>query len=270
MVQFISLSSGSNGNCYYIGNGEKGILIDVGIGTRTVKKRLALHGIDVNSVQMVLVSHDHFDHIKSVGTFAQKYNKPVFSTRKILNALEKNFCTSGKLTGLKNVIKEGMENNVAGLKVTPFEVPHDATQTIGYHIDFDGVKITIMTDIGAVTDDAVKYGKEADYLIAESNYDMDMLMRGEYTKELKERIISGHGHLSNEENSHLLRLVNHEGLKAVYLCHLSGNNNSPELAYMQAKKTLESIGSGASLHCLPRSAASQIFTWQMPRCVSRG
>lgn len=261
MTRFISLSSGSSGNCYYIGNESTSILIDVGIGTRAIKKRLLEYDIPIESVSLILVTHDHFDHIKSVGTFAERYHKPVFTTETLHKALSRNFCTAGRLGGCIRIIQAGVENDIDGIKVTPFEVPHDATQTLGYFIDFFGEKFTIMTDLGKVTDDAVKYARLADHLIVESNYDVDMLITGNYPKALKERIMNGKGHLSNEQTTSLLRMAVHDTLRDVFLCHLSGNNNTPEAARRKSEATLRAIGSKASLHCLPRSAASELFEY---------
>ena len=260
MVRFLSLSSGSNGNCYYFGDGRFSFLIDLGIGTRTVKKRLAEHDLSIDSIDAVFVTHDHFDHVKSLGTFTERYRKPVYLTRTLERALRGNFCTAGRLKGCVRYLEEGREEVLGdSLRITPFLVPHDATQTVGYHFTFDGERFTVMTDLGEVTDDAVRYASLADHLVVESNYDVDMLLTGSYPPELKRRILMEHGHLSNEQTASLLRRCRHEGLRDVYLCHLSANNNTPEVAFRSAKKTLESIGSQASLHCLPRGSASELF-----------
>ena len=262
MVRFLSLSSGSNGNCYYFGDDRGGFLIDIGIGTRTIKKRLAERGLSLDSVQGIFVTHDHFDHVKSLGTFTERYHKPVYLTRTLEEALRHNFCTAGRLKGCVRLLEEGRENLVGtDLRITPFVVPHDATQTVGYHFNLSGERFTVMTDLGEVTDEAVHFAAKADHLVVESNYDVDMLMTGNYPPELKRRILTQNGHLSNEQTASLLRRCRHEGLRDVYLCHLSANNNTPEKAFSCAKKTLESIGSQASLHCLPRSAASDLFTF---------
>jgi Metal-dependent hydrolases of the beta-lactamase superfamily I len=262
MVRFLSLSSGSNGNCYYFGNDRTAFLIDLGIGTRTVKKRLAEQGLSIDDIDAVFVTHDHFDHIKSLGTFTERYHKPVYLTRTLEQALRRNFCTAGRLKGCVRFLEEGKEAAVGdSLLITPFVVPHDATQTVGYHFTFDGERFTVMTDLGEVTDDAVRYASLADHLVVESNYDVDMLVTGSYPRELKERILMQHGHLSNEQAASLLRRACHEGLRDVYLCHLSANNNTPRLAFESAQKTLGSVGSRASLHCLPRSSASELFTF---------
>lgn len=262
MVRFLSLSSGSNGNCYYFGDDRGAFLIDIGIGTRTIKKRLAEHGLSIDSVEAVFVTHDHFDHIKSLGTFTERFRKPVYLTRTLEAALRHNFCTAGRLKGCVRFLEEG-KTFAAGshFHITPFVVPHDATQTVGYHFDLSGERFTVMTDLGEVTDEAVRYASLADHLVIESNYDVDMLMTGPYPPELKHRILTGRGHLSNDQTASLLRRCRHDSLRDVYLCHLSANNNTPQLAFASAKKTLESIGSQASLHCLPRSAASELFTF---------
>ena len=258
----MSLSSGSNGNCYYFSDGRLSFLIDLGIGTRTIKKRLADHGIDLDSIDAIFVTHDHFDHIRSLGTFTERCHKPVYLTRTLEAALRHNICTAGRLKGCVRYLEEGKEALVGdSLRITPFIVPHDATQTVGYHFMLGGERFTVMTDLGEVTDEAVRYAALADHLVVESNYDVDMLITGPYPKELKERILTGHGHLSNEQTSSLLVRSRHAGLRDVFLCHLSANNNTPSLAGAAAKKTLESIGSQASLYCLPRSSASELFTF---------
>lgn len=262
MVRFLSLSSGSNGNCYYFGNGRTAFLIDIGIGARTIKKRLAEHDIPFDSIDAIFVTHDHFDHIKSLGTYTERYRRPVYLTRTLEKALRSNFCTAGRLKGCVRYLEEGKEAAIGDdLRITPFVVPHDATQTVGYHFTFDGERFTVMTDLGEVTDEAVRFASLADHLVVESNYDVDMLMTGSYPPELKRRILTEHGHLSNDQTASLLRRSSHDGLRDVFLCHLSANNNTPRLAFENAKKTLESIGSRASLHCLPRSSASDVFNF---------
>ena len=241
MVSFLSLSSGSNGNCYWFGNGETSFLIDVGIGTRTIKKRLQEHGLQIDALSAVFVTHDHFDHIKSLGSFTERYKKPVYLTRTLEKALRHNFCTAGRLEGCVRYLEEGREHRLSdSLAVTPFEVPHDATQTVGYHFVFSGESFTVLTDLGQVTDEAVAYASKAGHLVVESNYDLDMLMCGNYAPELKRRILTGNGHLSNAQTASLLRRCHHDGLRDVWLCHLSANNNTPEKARRSAEKRLKS------------------------------
>ncbi len=259
MVKFISLSSGSNGNCYYIGDEQTAFLIDAGIGPRTIKKRLSEHNISIESIKFVLVTHDHIDHIKSLGIMADRLNLPVYATEKLHRSLSVHFCTRGKLSGCarKTILEEAFEYE--GVKIIPFEVPHDATQTVGYHIDFHGVKFTFITDVGNITENVIKYSSMANVLIIESNYDLDMLLHGGYTPELKLRITKGNGHLSNEQCASVIRRVCHPQMEAIFLCHLSENNNTPELARREISKALKEIGAGAQLVCLPRRSSSDMY-----------
>lgn len=268
MPLFISLSSGSNGNCYYLGEKEYGIIIDIGIGVRSIKKRLLSAGIGLESIDAVLVSHDHFDHIRSLGTFTEKMKIPVYTTREVIGAFERHYCTKGYMFGCSRPLEVGISNEIVLPKgedsicigVTPFRVPHDATDTVGFHISMGDKKITFITDIGGITEDAVRYASDSDCLIIEANYDVDMLISGNYPHELKMRIMQGNGHLSNEQTAALLQRVTSGGksrLSKVFLCHLSENNNTPAKAYSAIKKAIpESI----ALHCLPRREASEVFT----------
>ena len=260
MTRFISLSSGSNGNCYYIGNDDVSFLIDVGVGGRTIRKRLGLLGIDINDVDFVLVTHDHVDHIKYLGSFTEHYHKPVFATKELHRALDSHFCTRGRLYGSVKDTEAGVTSECLGVKFTPFRVPHDAHDTVGYHIDFFGTTFTFITDLGAVTDDVVKYCSMASHLIVESNYDRTMLLNGPYPPELQHRIMNGHGHLSNEQAAELLRAVVGKDVQSVFLCHLSENNNTPELALESASAALQDAGAThILLEALPRRTSSQIF-----------
>lgn len=263
MTQFLSLSSGSNGNCYYIGNESTGFLIDVGIGGRTVKKRLLENNIPLNRVAFILVSHDHIDHVRGLGGLVERCHIPVLMSPILNSALQVHPCTRGCLDGCVRELHLGSEFVWNGVKITAFEVPHDATQTVGFHIDFFGEKFTFMTDLGAPTVDAIRYASMADHLIVESNYDLEMLLSGSYTYDLKMRIMHGHGHLSNDQSADLVKAAYHKGLKDLYLCHLSENNNTPHAAFIHMKYALESlglkVGEDINLHCLPRRHASELF-----------
>ena len=153
-------------------------------------------------------------------------------------------------------------NDVAGMKVRYFVVPHDATQTVGYAIEVEGHKFVIMTDVGRMTDEAVEFARQADTVVVESNYDMDMLMSGPYTYELKMRIVQGCGHLSNDECAGAIKRFWHPGLRNIFLCHLSENNNTHDLAYRCSLGALREIGvekGTVALRCLPRQYPSQMY-----------
>jgi phosphoribosyl 1,2-cyclic phosphodiesterase len=273
MTRFVSLSSGSNGNCYYIGNESFGILIDAGIGTRTIKKRLAERGLSVDSVRCVLVSHDHFDHIRSLGTFAERFQRPIYATAPCIAAFRRHYCTKGYLDGGRcrpllpgEWLRLDGESG-EGVWVLPFSVPHDATGTVGFHIRFFGETFTFLTDVGDVTEDAVRYAAMAQHLIVEANYDPEMLRKGPYPPDLQARIRNGHGHLSNGQTADLIRrALAGDLLQDIFLCHLSENNNTPELALAAVSAVLPqplpaSDAPGIRLVALPRREASELFTW---------
>lgn len=262
-VKFLSFSSGSCGNCYYIGGEFGGILIDAGVSLRRLKNTLLKNGLDTDSFSAILITHDHLDHIRSLAKYCQKLSKPVYASELVHEALAKHTYTANIIGAYRKVLPAEEWTQIGDFKLRYFVVPHDATETVGYAIEVHGHKIVMMTDVGRVTDEAIEFASKADTLIIESNYDVDMLMSGPYTYELKMRIIQGSGHLSNDECASALKRIWHPRLKNIFLCHLSENNNTRELAYKCNMNALEEIGvnkGSISLHCLPRQQPSQLFT----------
>ena len=262
MVRFMSLSSGSCGNCYYLGTENGGIIIDAGVSLRRLKKVLQEYSLTTDSFSAVLVTHDHLDHIRHLGSFCKRLSKPVYTAKPIHDALARHTFTAPTIGPCRRILEEGEWNEVAGMKVRYFVVPHDATQTVGYVIEVEGRMFVIMTDIGRMTDEAVEFARQADTVVVESNYDMDMLMGGPYTYELKMRIVQGCGHLSNDECAGAIKRFWHKGLKNIFLCHLSENNNTHDLAYRSAAGALRELGvekGTVALRCLPRQYPSQMF-----------
>lgn len=262
MLKFISFSSGSCGNCYYLGDGKDGLLIDAGVSLRRLKKYLEEYNMTYDSFSAVLVTHDHLDHIRHLGSFCKKLNKPVYTTARIHGALAVHTFTSSTIASCRNFLKEDLPTQIGNFTIRHFVVPHDATQTIGYAIEAFGHKFVIMTDVGRMTDEAIAYASAADTVVLESNYDIDMLMAGPYTHELKMRIIQGCGHLSNDECASAIKRFIHPELKHIFLCHLSENNNTHELAHNSAMAALRECGAESSvfLRCLPRQYPSPLFT----------
>jgi phosphoribosyl 1,2-cyclic phosphodiesterase len=266
MTRFISLSSGSNGNCYYLGNEDCALLVDAGLSGRAVKKRLEENKLPIEAIRMILVTHDHVDHVKCLGSIAERLKVPIYATRRVAAVLQRSYTIGSHINGFVRTIEPGEEKENFGVAFRCFEVPHDATQTVGYCIDFFGDKFLFATDLGRTTDDAVKYARQCGHIIIESNYDVDMLISGNYPPLLKSRIMSGNGHLSNDQTAGFLKQVWHEGLKHVWLCHLSENNNTPLKAYDSAFSALTEagakVGDDVDLSCLPRYEASEIFVME--------
>ena len=258
----MSLSSGSCGNCYYLGTENGGIVIDAGVSLRRLKKVLQEYDLTMDSFSAVLVTHDHLDHIRHLGSFCKRLAKPVFTTGDIHRALARHTFTAPTIRPCRKVLEEGVWNQIGGFRVRYFVVPHDATQTVGYAIEADGRKFVIMTDIGRMTDEAVELALQADTVVVESNYDIDMLMSGPYTYELKMRIVQGCGHLSNDECASAIKRFHHPRLKNIFLCHLSENNNTRDLAFNCSLAALQELGvkkGDLALRCLPRQYPSPLF-----------
>lgn len=243
MLKFISFGSGSSGNCYYLGTATDGLLIDIGVGIRTLKKHARDYGINLGSVHRILITHDHADHIKSVGAFSYDYNVPVYATEKVHEGIDHNYCVQRKVaTEMKRFVEPGLTMQMGDFTVTPFAVPHDANENVGYQIEAEGVTFVLMTDVGSVTDEMKERIGMAEYLVIEANHDVEMLKGGPYPQYLKERISSPSGHLSNTECGRVLAENMTERLKHVWLCHLSEENNHPELARKTVDVTLRSYG----------------------------
>lgn len=236
MLRFISFGSGSCGNCYYIYTEDCGILIDVGVGVRKLKKYFSDYGLNMKSVKHILVTHDHADHVKNVGNLSSTYNLPVYATEIVHEGIRRNYCVKKKV-GTDNVrfISKGETLRLGDFDITPFGVPHDSLDNVGYKINHGDLTFCLMTDIGHVTEEMEQIIRCADYLVIEANHDEEMLRNGPYSDFLKDRVASDSGHLSNRQCAATLKANATQKLRHVWLCHLSQENNHPELA----RKTVE-------------------------------
>ncbi len=264
MLKFISFGSGSSGNCYYLYTETEGLIIDIGVGIRTLKKQFRDFGLSLSKVHYVLITHDHADHIKSVGSICYEYQLPIYATRNVHEGIERNYCVARKLpVNMKRYIEPGEPLLLGDFRVTPFSVPHDASENVGYQVEAGGVTICIITDAGSVTDEMKGYISQADYLVIEANHDVEMLQQGPYPQHLKLRIQSSTGHLSNRDCGVAVAENMKEGLKHVWLCHLSEENNHPELARKTVESVLRSYGIVAGkdvvLEVLKRKTPSGVY-----------
>jgi phosphoribosyl 1,2-cyclic phosphodiesterase len=233
---FCSLSSGSSGNCYYLGNEFHGILIDAGISAGAIRKFLKGLGIPINSIMGVLVTHNHFDHIKGLEVLTRRNNIPVFTTSTVWDSI---FAPplEQKISGdCVRKIALQTQFHLAGFDIEAFPVFHDAPETVGFQISNGKNIITIVTDLGHICSTAASYIKKANLLVIESNYDEQMLMTGNYPAFLKSRIQSNNGHLGNHQTSSFLAEHIHEQLNHICLAHLSKNNNTPEKALQKLQQ----------------------------------
>jgi phosphoribosyl 1,2-cyclic phosphodiesterase len=239
-------------------------MIDIGVGVRTLKKHFRDYGLSLSKVRHLLITHDHADHIKSVGSLSHEYHLPVYATRDVHEGIDRNYCVARKVAQeLRHYVVPGVPVQLGSFKVTPFDVPHDSSGNVGYQIEAEGVVFCIITDAGRVTDEMAGYIGRADYLVLEANHDVEMLQNGPYPEHLKARIQSGSGHLNNRACAEAVAQNMGEQLKQLWLCHLSEENNHPELA----RKTVESVlrsygiiaGKDLGLEVLKRTMPTGVF-----------
>ena len=262
-LRFQCFGTGSSGNCYYIGNGKYGILIDAGISVRNIRKTLANSGLSLSDIMAVFITHDHADHIKHVGTLGEKYRIPVYATEKIHEGIQRNYCVTEKLYASKKHININQTTEIGDLRITSFPVSHDASESVGYSVEYLDKTWVVATDLGYIGDEAAQHLRKADYVVIEANYDEEMLEKGPYPFPLKERIRANTGHLSNDQIGEFLAENFNKNIKKIFLCHLSKENNRPEIAYTTVKQYLEDkqiiVGQDVEVVPLERLTPSEMF-----------
>lgn len=220
-----SLNSGSNGNCYYVGNQTEAVLIDAGISCRETEKRMKQLGLSINKVKAIFISHEHTDHTNGVTTLANKYSLPVYITE----ATAKN---NGPrmIKQLSRPFIADQAVSVGELLITPFTKQHDAVDPHSFIIRYNQVTVGVITDIGIACKQVIHYFKQCHAAFLESNYDETLLETGRYPQILKNRIRGGKGHISNTQALDLFIAHRPPFMTHLLLSHLSKENNSPELA----------------------------------------
>ncbi|MFL5789656.1 MAG: MBL fold metallo-hydrolase [Flavisolibacter sp.] len=219
-----SLNSGSNGNCYYIGNENEAVLVDAGISCREIEKRMKRLHLPMQKVKAVFISHEHSDHIKGLSFLSKKYNLPVYIT----DATRRN----GYLFIEKQLLRSFQPHQpvqVGELSVLPFPKLHDAADPYSFTIKYKEVQIGVFTDIGRPCQNVIHQFSQCHAAFLEANYDDEMLDKGNYPFYLKKRIKSETGHLSNLQALELFQQYRPGFMSHLFLSHLSKNNNSPEL-----------------------------------------
>ena len=264
MIKFISLGSGSSGNAYYLSSENTKILIDAGIPIRTLKRIFKDFDIEADKLDAVLITHDHADHIKSVGYMANEYGRFIYATEPVHQGINRNYCVTSKLTPDKvKYIQKDTPIQIGDFTITPFDVPHDSSDCVGYRLESEGITFCLITDVGHATPKIEEEVAKANYLVLEANHDENMLMMGTYPAYLKGRIKSDRGHMCNKDSARLIAEHATLRLKHVWLCHLSEENNHPEFA----RKTVEGIlrgygiipGVDFKLDILKRKVPSEVY-----------
>ena len=233
------LASGSKGNSIYISDGITAVLIDAGLSGREIERRMGLRNIDPDTLDAVIISHEHTDHVLGAGVLSRRYSIPVYMNEKTHFAAKKKLGKSVDVT----YFDCGTAFQVGALKVHPFSISHDAADPSGFTIETDNKKIGVATDLGIANLLVKQRLENSNVLILESNHDPEMLQANEnYSPWLKQRVKSRKGHLSNEEAGELLAGLVNSRLSHIVLAHLSQENNTPEKACEIIKPVVEGCG----------------------------
>ena len=235
-MRFSPLYSGSSGNCSVVSDQDTNILIDAGMPGKAVTDALSDVGIDPKKITAIVVTHEHSDHIKGIGVLSRRYDIPVYANEKTWKAMNPLI---GSIA-MKNIrtFVTGQNFYLGNVDVDPFQTSHDAADPVGYVFSAKGIKLTYMTDTGHVPDNMREKAEGADLLFLEANHDVDMLKNGPYPYQLKKRILSDKGHLSNASAGELLCKLYPSGVRRVILAHLSKENNTERVAYNTVREGL--------------------------------
>ena len=230
-MRLCSIASGSSGNCIYAGTESTHVLVDAGISGKRVEAGLHSIGLTGHDIDGILVTHEHSDHISGLGVLCRRYHIPVYATPGTIGAIRS--CSSiGKIPEeLFCEVWADESFTIKDLTVNPMQISHDAAQPVAYRLSYGTKRAAVCTDLGTYNDYTVECLKGMDVLFLEANHDVNMLQVGSYPYYLKQRILGNRGHLSNENSGRLLSRVLHDDLKAVFLGHLSQENNYEALAY---------------------------------------
>lgn len=248
------LSSGSCGNCFYVENDKSAVLIDAGISCRQIVERLASIKRAPEKIKGIFITHEHSDHTRGCDVFSRNFNIPVFSTRK---TAESCFLSSNE--NLINTIKNNDTIKIGEMKIEAFSKSHLAAEPVSFSV-IDKKKASIITDLGRSCNNVIDSISSSDFLCLESNHDLDMLDSGPYPYYLKQWIKSNSGHLSNLQAGLLLLEYSPKKLKNILLCHLSSENNTPNLALYTVKSLIkERLHFNPIIKAMPRGAMSELI-----------
>jgi len=239
-MRFSVLASGSTGNAFYIETDRQRLLVDAGLSGKQLEQLFADINRHPKQLDALLVTHEHSDHIKGLGVLARKYRLPVYANEKTWRAMEQ--AIGDISTEQKFIFPLGAVRTFGDVDVESFGVSHDAAEPMFYVFHSGGKKLALLTDTGYVSERMKKTIENADVFVLESNHDVGMLRMGRYPWNVKRRILSDVGHISNEEAGLALADVIGERTKQIYLAHLSQDNNMKELARMTVTQTLEQRG----------------------------
>jgi len=237
---FCSLASGSKGNCYLLASHKSRILIDAGISAKSIKDLLLGLNISPESLDGIIITHEHSDHISGVRVLSRNYDIPVYANEETMQQILLKYNDLSP----KNVrtFKTSENFYIGDIDISPFSTPHDSVASVGYCLFNGDKKVTIATDLGHINQRILNAAANSDLLVLEANHDLNMLINGSYPQTLKRRIQGKYGHLSNEASGRALAELCRTNLRQIILAHLSDENNEPQIAYNTVCNILENDG----------------------------
>lgn len=242
-LRYISFGSGSSGNCSYLGNDRFGILIDAGIDPSKIYSEFDRNGIDIRSIGGIILTHDHGDHVRYAYAMVRRQRHiRIYCTPATLNGMLRRHNISRRIKDYHQPIFKEFPFHLSDFVITPFEVSHDGSDNVGFFISCGDHKFVVATDMGVITPRADHYIRQANHLMIEANYDLNMLLNGRYPEYLKARIMAEKGHMNNETTASYLKEIYTPALRNVFLCHLSHDNNMPQIALDAVGNALRSRG----------------------------
>ena len=245
-----SLNSGSNGNCYYIGNQYEAVLIDAGLSCRETEMRIERSGLSFSKIKAIFISHEHSDHTRGVSVMSRKYQIPVYITA--------DTHKSGRLRLESHLVRHFSSYspvNIGGLSVNAFPKQHDASEPHSFTVSGNGITVGVLTDIGSICEHVILNFGKCHAAFLEANYDEDMLENGSYPIYLKKRIRSDQGHLSNLQALELFTTYKADFMSHVLLSHLSQDNNNPRLV----EKLFKTLAGGIYISIASRHQESPVY-----------
>lgn len=226
---FLSLVSGSSGNCSIVSDGKTTLLVDCGLSASRLDELLKAIGVSPLDINALLITHEHSDHIKGAGIVSKKYGLPVFATCGTHEAIKNCGITDENI----KYISPDESFEIGTIGVNAFSIPHDAAEPVGYSFFLGNKKLSVATDMGYMSDYILEHIKGSAAVILESNHDVEMLKNGRYPEFLKRRILGNFGHLSNAVAADTVLKLLESGTRHIMLAHLSADNNTPKAAIME-------------------------------------
>ena len=250
-MRLCSIASGSSGNCIYVGSDTTHLLMDVGISRKRTVQSLEKIGLSLRDIDGIFITHEHSDHIQGLPMIAKQSEMPIYATRGTIDAILRNPKCAQIDPERFIPVRADEKVTVRDLQINPMRISHDAAEPVGYRILYGHKKACICTDLGCYTAYTAECLKDSDVLLIEANHDVNMLQVGPYPYPLKQRILGKFGHLSNLSSGELLSGILNNHMKAIFLGHLSQENNLPELAFETVRLEINASKCGYHADELP-------------------